>query len=110
ARSRDQRGFASTWWHKCAIYFGGNAGRQNKLANLRLDVAGTECRDHAGQRIWLQGRRFFSHLSLQQPRQRRGSRPPFARDIIKPKTDIRYTLVSSGFRRGSGEWTVQSLR
>ena len=40
-RGCDYRRFAGTWWNECAIYLGRNTARQNKLANLRLDVAGS---------------------------------------------------------------------
>ncbi len=61
-----------------ALHLGAHAERRHELAGVRQNFERRECCHHARQRFWLEGRRLFPHQRVQQPRQRRGSRAPFA--------------------------------
>ena len=78
ARRREEGRTESFRRRERALHLGESAERRHELAGVRQNSRRSQRGHHARQRFRLERRRLFPHQRLQQPRQRRGSRPPVA--------------------------------
>ena len=78
AKARKRAGLKVFGGVERAVHLGESAEGRHELAGVRQNLERSQRGHHARQRFRFERRRLFPHQRLQQPRQRRGSRPPIA--------------------------------